>query len=93
VPYFWSDWYGKRIQLVGVPAGADEVTTVAGDRDGDSFLVLYRRGDRLIAALGLEQRAQIVRYRLMLTQCISWSDAIGYARSRSGGPPDRLPAT
>jgi NADPH-dependent 2,4-dienoyl-CoA reductase/sulfur reductase-like enzyme len=82
VPYFWSDWYGQRIQCVGVASGADEVRTVAGDLDSASFLVLYRRGDRLIAALGLEQRAQISKYRLMISKGTSWSDAIDFARAR-----------
>jgi NADPH-dependent 2,4-dienoyl-CoA reductase/sulfur reductase-like enzyme len=84
VPYFWSDWYGRRIQLAGVVTGADEVTTVAGDLNSESFLVLYRRGDRLVAALGLEQRAQMVRYRLMLSRRAPWSEAMEYARSRTG---------
>jgi hypothetical protein len=60
--------------------------TVAGDRGSESFLVLYRRGDRLIAALGLDQRAQLVRYRLMLSQGTSWSEAMEYARSRTAAP-------
>ena len=88
VPYFWSDWYGKRIQLAGIAADADEVTTVAGNLDGDSFLVLYRRRDRLAAALGLEQRAQMVRYRLLLSKNTSWSDAMDYARSRTAATTD-----
>jgi NADPH-dependent 2,4-dienoyl-CoA reductase/sulfur reductase-like enzyme len=83
VPYFWSDWYGKRIQFVGVAAGADEVATVAGDLDGDTFLVLYRRGDRLLGALGLEQRAQVMKYRLMIAKGASWSDALDFARERA----------
>ena len=44
--------------------------------------MLYRRGDRLIAALGLEQRAQIIKYRLMISKGTSWSDAIDFARAR-----------
>jgi len=88
VPYFWSDWYGKRIQLAGIVADADEVTTVAGNLDGESFLVLYRRRDRLAAALGLEQRAQMVRYRLLLSRNTSWSDAMDFARSRAAATPD-----
>ena len=32
VPYFWSDWYGSRIQFVGVP-DSEEVLLVDGDVD------------------------------------------------------------
>ncbi len=53
VPYFWSDWYGSRIQFVGVP-DADEVLVVDGDVDDDDrWTALYRRGDRLVGALTL----------------------------------------
>jgi NADPH-dependent 2,4-dienoyl-CoA reductase/sulfur reductase-like enzyme len=83
VPYFWSDWYGKRIQFVGIAAAADEIQVVAGDLEGDTFLVLYRRGDRLIGALGLEQRSQIMKYRVMIGKSATWSDALDFARERA----------
>ena len=83
VPYFWSDWYGKRIQFVGIAADAEEIATVAGDLDGDTFVTLYRRGDRLIGALALEQRSQIMKYRGMLAAGGSWDDAIAFAKARA----------
>jgi NADPH-dependent 2,4-dienoyl-CoA reductase/sulfur reductase-like enzyme len=83
VPYFWSDWYGRRIQFVGIAAGADEVKVVAGDVDADTFLALYRRGDRLIGALELEQRSQIMKYRLMIGNAASWTEALEFARARA----------
>ncbi|HET7529936.1 MAG TPA: FAD-dependent oxidoreductase, partial [Mycobacteriales bacterium] len=83
VPYFWSDWYGKRIQMVGVAADADEIVPVAGDVDGDTFVVLYRRGDRLLGALALEARSQVMKYRAMLAAGASWSDALAFAAERA----------
>ncbi|HWC35441.1 MAG TPA: FAD-dependent oxidoreductase [Mycobacteriales bacterium] len=83
VPYFWSDWYGKRIQFVGIAAEVDEIATVAGDLDGETFITLYRRGDRLIGALGLEQRSQIMKYRAMLAGSTSWDDALAFAAERA----------
>jgi hypothetical protein len=83
VPYFWSDWYGKRIQFVGVAAGAEEIDLVAGNLDGDTFLVLYRRGDRVIGALGLEQRAQVMKYRIMIGNGATWDEATEFARARA----------
>ncbi|HEX3825276.1 MAG TPA: FAD-dependent oxidoreductase [Mycobacteriales bacterium] len=83
VPYFWSDWYGRRIQFVGVAAGTDEVRVVSGDIDSGSFLALYRHGDRLIGALGLEQRSQIMKYRLMIARGGSWSEALEFAAARN----------
>lgn len=83
VPYFWSDWYGKRIQMVGVAAEADEIVPVAGDVDGDTFVVLYRKGDRLLGALALEARSQVMKYRGMLATGSSWDDAMAFAKERA----------
>jgi NADPH-dependent 2,4-dienoyl-CoA reductase/sulfur reductase-like enzyme len=83
VPYFWSDWYGKRIQMVGVAAEADEIATVAGDLDGEAFVVLYRKGDHLLGALSLEGRSQVMKYRAMLATRASWEDAIAFAKERA----------
>jgi NADPH-dependent 2,4-dienoyl-CoA reductase/sulfur reductase-like enzyme len=83
VPYFWSDWYGSRIQFVGVAAGAEEIATVFGDLDGDSFITLYRRGDRLVGALALEQKSQVMKYRALLARGASWDEAIAFAKERA----------
>jgi NADPH-dependent 2,4-dienoyl-CoA reductase/sulfur reductase-like enzyme len=79
VPYFWSDWYGKRIQFVGIAPQADEVRVVDGDTEGDTFLTLYRRGDRLVGALGLEQRSQIMKYRMMIAKRATWTEGLEFA--------------
>ncbi|MGH3517267.1 MAG: NAD(P)/FAD-dependent oxidoreductase [Haloechinothrix sp.] len=84
VPYFWSDWYDSRIQFVGVP-DADEVRVVLGDVDAD-FLALYRRGDRLIGALGINQRRSIMKLRMMISESASWTDALEFAGSLATRP-------
>lgn len=63
VPYFWSDWNHDRIQFVGSPA-VDEVRVVAGDPE-KNFLALYRRGDHIIGALGLNQRPTAIQLRVL----------------------------
>jgi NADPH-dependent 2,4-dienoyl-CoA reductase/sulfur reductase-like enzyme len=55
VPYFWSDWYGHRIQFVGT-ARADEVVSTGG-------VTLYRRGDRIVGALTVDRPREIMKYR------------------------------
>jgi NADPH-dependent 2,4-dienoyl-CoA reductase/sulfur reductase-like enzyme len=89
VPYFWSDWYGHRIQFVGVAAAADEVAVVAGDVETDSFLALYRRGDHVIGALGLDQRAQVMKYRAMIGAGKTWTEALEFARARAAAAAAR----
>ncbi|UXA11464.1 FAD-dependent oxidoreductase [Mycobacterium sp. SMC-8] len=82
VPYFWSDWYGSRIQFVGVP-NADEVLLVDGDTSqDDKWTALYRRGDRLVGALTVNGQTVIMKYRRMIGQQIAWTDALEFAEKR-----------
>ncbi|MDT5182794.1 MAG: hypothetical protein QOJ20_6161 [Mycobacterium sp.] len=82
VPYFWSDWYGSRIQFVGTPA-ADEVALVDGDLDaGGRWVALYRQGDRLVGALTVDGQAVIMKYRRLIGQHASWQDGLDFADER-----------
>jgi NADPH-dependent 2,4-dienoyl-CoA reductase/sulfur reductase-like enzyme len=82
VPYFWSDWYGSRIQFVGVP-DAEEVLVVDGDVDSDDrWTALYRRGGRLVGALTVNGQTVIMKYRRMIAQKTSWDDAMEFAEKR-----------
>lgn len=77
VPYFWSDWYGHRLQFVGLPS-ADEVEVVRGDVACANFLALYRHGNRITGALGLNQRRLVMRLRSMIGAHASWTDALEF---------------
>ncbi|CAM3609664.1 NAD(P)/FAD-dependent oxidoreductase [Smaragdicoccus niigatensis] len=79
VPYFWSDWYGSRIQFVGSP-DADEIVTIE-DR-GDRLTALYRAGDRLSGALTLNGQADIMKFSGLITKRTEWGDAVRFAESR-----------
>jgi NADPH-dependent 2,4-dienoyl-CoA reductase/sulfur reductase-like enzyme len=92
VPYFWSDWYGARIQFVGVPE-CDEVLLVDGDTDGgDRWTALYRRGSHLVGALTLNGQTVIMKYRRMIAQKTSWDDALEFAEKRRAGAEDKASA-
>lgn len=78
VPYFWTDWYQHRIQFVGT-ARADEVTFVSGTPDGDHFVALYRRGDRLVGAATLNEPRQIMKFRRMIGEQATWASALEFA--------------
>ena len=73
VPYFWSDLYGSRVQLVGVPSG--EADFLVGDADAESWLALYVDGDRLVGALGLNATKLVMRARVLLGKRASTKDA------------------
>ncbi len=83
VPYFWSDWYGSRIQFVGVPGDGHEV--VAGDLDGGPFVALLRDGDRLAGALLVDHPASTMKYRALITRGAGWDEALRFARRRHPG--------
>ena len=44
VPYFWSDQYGKKIQMLGHPRADDDVVRVSGSPDEGKWLALFSRG-------------------------------------------------
>ena len=93
VPYFWSDWYGSRIQFVGVPE-SDEVLLVDGDVDGDDrWTALYRHGDQLVGALTVNGQTVIMKYRRMIAQRTSWSEALEFAAKRRGAALAKAAAT
>jgi NADPH-dependent 2,4-dienoyl-CoA reductase/sulfur reductase-like enzyme len=78
VPYFWSDLYSSRIQFVGLPRG-EEVRIASEELGEDRFLGLYRGGDRLVGAIGIDRPAQIMKYRRLIAQRASWDDALAFA--------------
>jgi NADPH-dependent 2,4-dienoyl-CoA reductase/sulfur reductase-like enzyme len=82
VPYFWSDWYGQRIQFVGV-ARADEIEVVTGDAAGDRFVALYRAGGLLTGALALNYPSHVMKYRALISRRATWPEALDFARERN----------
>ena len=77
VPYFWSQWYSQFIQCVGMPIG--EPALVVGDWDAEEFVALYRDGERLVGALTLNRRRDIMRYRRLIGARTAWDAALAAA--------------
>ena len=78
VPYFWSDVYGSKLQMVGLPTPESELV---GDEHGP-WLLLYRRDDRLAGALSLDLPGRIMKFRALLARGASFDDALALAHSR-----------
>lgn len=51
VPYFWSDQYDVKLQLVGVPTGYDSIAVLEGSLADQEFVVAYGKNGRTIAVL------------------------------------------
>ena len=52
LPYFWSDQYDVKMQMLGVPTDYDALDIVEGDPDDWEFVAAYGREGRTIAVLG-----------------------------------------
>ncbi|MCT4356210.1 FAD-dependent oxidoreductase [Streptomyces sp. Je 1-79] len=78
VPYFWSDWYGNRLQFMGVPE-ADEVE-VFGSTEARDFVALYRTGTRLTGALTVNRKTSAPALRRLVRSRASWDEAVLLAK-------------
>ena len=81
VPYFWSDQYGIRFQVLGNPGGEDDMEIVDGSFEEGKFVALYGRAGRLRAAFAIGKPRQLMRYRPLLQAGCSWDDALTHAAS------------
>ncbi len=74
--YVWSDQYGLKIQVVGLTNDYDEVTVVDGNVEARKFIALYRRGDRVVGALGVSSPPLVMRARRLIEQRAPWAQAL-----------------
>ncbi|HWF20654.1 MAG TPA: FAD-dependent oxidoreductase [Acidimicrobiales bacterium] len=81
VLFFWSDQYATKIQVVGRPSPDDEVVIVDGSVEERKLVALYRRGDRLSAALAFSRPRQLMSYRPLLAAGASFDEAVAVARA------------
>jgi NADPH-dependent 2,4-dienoyl-CoA reductase/sulfur reductase-like enzyme len=79
VPYFWSDQYGIRLQVLGSPRGSDEIHIVEGSPEEGKFLALFGRDDRLRAVMAIGKPRQLMGFRPLLHEGSSWADALAHS--------------
>jgi NADPH-dependent 2,4-dienoyl-CoA reductase/sulfur reductase-like enzyme len=80
VPFFWSDQYATKIQMIGLPDPDDEVVVVSGSGEEGKLIALYRSGDRLGGVLTFSQPAKLMGYRPLLAAGASFDEALAHAR-------------
>ncbi len=76
VPYFWSDQYGIRLQVLGSPRGSDEIHIAEGSPEEGKFVALFGRNDRLRAVMAIGRPRHLMGFRPLLQEGSSWSDAL-----------------
>lgn len=65
VPWFWSDQYDLKLQMVGFSTDADH-EVVRGDPDEQTFATFHFRGDTLIAADAVNRPREFMVARQMV---------------------------
>jgi 3-phenylpropionate/trans-cinnamate dioxygenase ferredoxin reductase subunit len=65
VPWFWSDQYDLKLQIAGLPDGADR-QVLRGDPDGAAFAVFHLKGDRIVCVEAVNAAAEFMAGRLMI---------------------------
>ncbi len=62
VPWFWSEQFDVKLQMVGAPESCDSVVT-RGSVESRSFSLFYRRGERLaaVACVNRPQDFSVIR--------------------------------
>jgi 3-phenylpropionate/trans-cinnamate dioxygenase ferredoxin reductase subunit len=75
VPYVWSDQYGVKIQVLGLPRPDDDVVVVEGDPADRRFVALHGRGGRLVAVVGFARPRHVMSLRPLLERHASLEEA------------------
>jgi 3-phenylpropionate/trans-cinnamate dioxygenase ferredoxin reductase subunit len=65
VPYFWTDQYQSKFQVVGLPGPEDELTVLDGTLDG-KFAAHYTRAGILTGAITVGMPAALAPYRKLV---------------------------
>lgn len=76
VPYFWSDQYGKKIQMLGHPRPSDEVVMVAGGLEDAKWLALYSREGVVTGVVALSQPRALMLSKRLLDETTSLDEAL-----------------
>jgi NADPH-dependent 2,4-dienoyl-CoA reductase/sulfur reductase-like enzyme len=74
VPYFWSDQYNLKIQAYGLLRGHDEVRIIDGAVTDGEFIAIYRKGPRLIGALGSNKARAMRHWRSQIATGTLWNE-------------------
>ena len=75
VPYFWSDQWGKKIQVLGHPGADDQVDILMDPDEEGRFLAAYSSGGSLTGVLAVSKPRQLMAFRQLLADGASLEEA------------------
>ena len=67
IPWFWSDQYDLKLQIVGI-AGTHDQVVLRGDPDSRSFAAFYMQGDLLIDGDALNRAREFMLSKKLIAQ-------------------------
>jgi NADPH-dependent 2,4-dienoyl-CoA reductase/sulfur reductase-like enzyme len=76
MPYFWSDQYGKKIQMLGHPHVDDDVVRVSGSLAEGKWLALYSRGGLVTGLVSLSQPRDLALAKPLLEAPTTLAEAL-----------------
>jgi 3-phenylpropionate/trans-cinnamate dioxygenase ferredoxin reductase component len=76
VPYVWSDQFGVKIQVLGLPRPDDDVVVVEGEVDSRRFVALYGREGRLEGVVGFSRPRHVMSLRPLLERRAPLAEAL-----------------
>jgi NADPH-dependent 2,4-dienoyl-CoA reductase/sulfur reductase-like enzyme len=78
IPYFWSDQYGRKIQMLGHPRRDDDVRRVKEAETGQ-WLALYSRQGLVTGLVALNQPRALMLSKTLLESPTTLEDALAQA--------------
>lgn len=81
VPFVWSEQYGHKIEIAGVPKPDDRVRIIEGAVTERRFVAVYEREGRISGALALDSARGMLKIRRLLGEGRSHESSIDCARS------------
>ncbi|MBB5160538.1 NAD(P)/FAD-dependent oxidoreductase [Mycobacterium sp. AZCC_0083] len=68
VPYIWSDQYDLKIQIYGLPRGAESFTVTDGSLADRKLVAIYGKGGRTRAAVGINMMRPLRTARSLVAE-------------------------
>ncbi|MDA2806782.1 NAD(P)/FAD-dependent oxidoreductase [Nocardiopsis suaedae] len=77
VPYLWTDQFGAKIQIHGLPSASAEAEVVEGSPEDGRFVVRFRRGSRTEGVLGWNMPKQARQWRREVAEAFAAPSPVG----------------
>ncbi|WP_420560512.1 NAD(P)/FAD-dependent oxidoreductase [Tepidicaulis sp.] len=71
IPWFWSDQYDLKLQIVGLSAGYDQAVVRGNPDEGRSFAVFYLKEGRLIAVDAINRAPEFMMSKQLIAKGVS----------------------